>query len=223
MIREKNNEDLAKQSPGFEGRGDDYIFKSGEITHGGKTIITAREWQREAGERESDDNKGKMERNAYVFALIGRAQDLSKELSAVEELLREQYAICESNRPLGRIISTKIGDRVTVAPSKTLPGYSDSATRARRLLQRELREILGTDVEDTSELAPVRVHSPPKDYADRESDYEPEYQRRLDTLVRCRRGDVSERRGRRNNVSGTNWKDRIVSYVRALLGNTKSN
>lgn len=208
------------------------ISEVGQRLSVGKAYLTTWVIELEARIRHLE---GKMERAADLLAVSGRAKDLPSHLSAVAELLRESYAICEPDRSPEPTIPPCPTCGTPSALYEAYHRIRGSLACPGGLLQHLIREL----VEECNGAFPkdegLRVHASLAELQNRANHLTSELLRRMDTVERrgklicwCGSEHVSEhgpkrRAGDWNYLSGTKWKDKELLNLRPVLEPTTPN
>ena len=160
-----------------------------------------------------------VERIANLLPLARRACDVSTDVSAMGQLLRQSHAVCKPVGPNFTEILATARARAHRTMCEALARDSGTLARFRRLLQRPVRPVVDLRAWPFAELARIRLHAPATEFQNRESNHEVERRRGVDPMVgHWYEAYGSERwSGLRATMSGTNRKDFILRHMWSVL------
>lgn len=147
---------------------------------------------------------------------------MPKDLRTVEELLWQQYAVREQDKPQEPRLHWRARTRGADASVKAFKRFCSSAARAWRFLQRLVRRDVAPTSTRTLDTTNFRLHAQTERLDDRARYRAPEPGWGLGEMERRwgeyeRKYGSEERRGRGNHLSRAAWKDPELHDMRPVL------
>lgn len=137
-----------------------------------------------AWQRGKSNNQGQVEGYADVQPVSRREGDVPNKLLTVAELLRQQHAVCEPDKPQGCEFPTGAPTRAYFAEREALGRFCREVACAWRLLLGTIRQILGDNPLGVTRIEDIRVYAPGSEDTDRKNNPEHELRQMLDKVVR---------------------------------------
>jgi len=169
-----------------------YFSEASEIAVEGHKVVAARFDELETRERDKCDNQREVEIVSHVFSILRRAKDVPALLSAMEELLRQQHAVCEPDRPQGLGFPNRAVVPAKDAEFETPAWLRSKTSRAWRLLLSAVREFLDAATKEELQPEDLWIHTSYCRQPNRTTHSCDEREGRVDTMERRRWGDVCE-------------------------------